>query len=282
MNWFVLAISAVFLYSISSLIQRVLMKDEKSDAHLYSVAFQILLAIVVAIATVFTGFHLPPISKFPLNFLFLAILYGSGTLFLFNAYKFIEASEVSILTSIRAIVTIVAAVLLLGENFDFKKIIGTVLILISVFLISNKIDKVKFNKGLLYVLGMSICYGLAFTNDAYLLRHVEAISFLVISSLFPGLFLIAVKPKSILKLSQFLKVKIFSKMLTLAIFYSLAAIFTYIAIQKGGEASQVMPILQTTVIVTVILSAIFLNERDNLIRKFISAILVSLGIFLIK
>lgn len=70
-------------------------------------------------------------------------------------------------------------------------------------------------------------------------------------------------------------------MLILDICYGAAAIFFYTAIEKGANASQITPILQATVIITVILAAIFLKERDHLVKKFICAVLVTIGVILI-
>lgn len=282
MPWIVFALASVFLYSISTLIQKVLMKEDKSDPYAYSVVFQILGAVVVGAFAFPRGFVVPPITQYPINFLLLAVLYGLGTFCLFKAFKYIEASELTIITASRVLITIGSAVLLLGEVIDFKKGIGTVLILLSVVLITQGAGKFKFNKGVLYALGMALTYGLAITNDTYLLKHVDVLSFTTVGFLFPGLFLIAIKPKILLKLKPFFKPKVFSKMLILDLCYALAAIFFYTAIDRGANASQITPILQSTVIIIVILSAIFLKERDHLLKKFICAVLVTIGILLIK
>jgi drug/metabolite transporter (DMT)-like permease len=282
MPWFALTIFSVLFFSVASLLQKVLMKDDKSDPHAYSIVFQILGGILVGALALWRGFVMPPIAQFPINFLLLTVLYGSGTLFLFKAFKYIEASEVTIITSTRSIVTIVSAVLLLGEVFDFKKGIGTVLILISAYLVTQKSKGFKFNKGVLYALGMAVCYGLAITNDTFLLKYVNIFSFLTIGFLFPGFFLIAVKPKALLGLGQFLKPKIFTRMLILTVFYASGSSFFYFAIENGAKASQITPILQSSVITTVVLAAIFLGERDNLLKKFVSALLVTIGVLLIK
>lgn len=49
-----------------------------------------------------------------------------------------------------------------------------------------------------------------------------------------------------------------------------------------GNVSIVAPLCALTVILNVIVGYIFLKEKDNLLRKIISAILIILGIILIK
>lgn len=281
MNWLFFALLSVSLYSVSALLQKVIMQDDKSDAHAYSIVFQILGAILVGLFSLTQGFVLPPISTYPLNFLLLAVLYGTGTLCLFNAYKYLEASEVTIITSVRSIVTIVSAVLLLHESFSLQKGIGAILILASIFIITKKIGKITFNKGFFYALGMAVCYGLAITNDTFLLSKVNVYSFTALGFLLPGIFLIIVKPKKLLELSEFFKARVFGKLLVMTSFYAAAAVAFYLAISNGGEASQVTPILQASVIVTVILAVIFLKERDSLLKKLLGAILVFIGVLLL-
>lgn len=282
MAWLAYALLSVFLFSITSLFQKVLMKDEQSDAHTYSIVFQIIGAAIVTIIAAINGFVMPPITQYPINFFLLAALYGLGTLCVFNAFKYIEASEVTIISSTRAIVVITSAILLLGENFSILKGIGTMLILLAAYLVSSKLGKIKFNKGFLYAIGIAIFYGLATTNDAYLIPHVDVISFLAIGFLLPGIFLIAVKPNALLKVHKFLEVKVFSKMLLLTIFYAGGAVTFYYALASGADASQLSPISQSSVITTVILSAVILKERDNIYKKLLAAIFVIAGVLLIK
>jgi len=282
MPWIVFGLAAVFFSAISSLLQRVLMKDDKSDAYSYSVVFQLLGAVVVGAFTVFSGnLKMLPIGQYPINFLLLTVLYGAGTYCLFKAYRYLEASEITIVTASRVIITISSAVLLLKEAFTLKQFSGTVLILLSVVLISQGFGKLKLNRGVYYALGMALFYGIAITNDTYLLKHVNIYSYTAIGFLLPGLFLIIVNPKILFKLKAFFHRKLFSKMLILDICYGTSAIFFYKAIESGAKASQITPILQSTVILTVVLAAIFLKERDHLAKKFICAVLVTIGVLLL-
>lgn len=258
------------------------MRDDKSDPHAYSILFQLLGGAIVGVFAFSQGFVMPPISSYPLNFLLLAVLYGSGTLCLFYAYKHMEASEVTIVTSVRAIVTIISAVILLGEVFSFQKGIGTLLILASVFIISERVGKIKINKGMLYAFGMAVFFGLAITNDAFLLKHVNLYSYVTIGFILPGIFLAIVKPKKLLVLKTFLKAKTFEKMFVFTLFYAASALCFYQSINSGANASQATPILQATVIVTVILAAIFLKERDKILKKVLCAVLVTIGVLLLR
>ena len=258
------------------------MKDDESDPHVYSIIFQLLGAAVVMPFTAINGFNLPPIADYPLNFLMMGVLYGSGTLFLFNALKNIEASEVTIVSSIRPVVTIISAVTLLNEQFSPTKGLGTLLILSAVFLVSGKIGNFKFNEGFFYAIGMAVCYGLAITNDKFLIGKItDVLSYLVIGNLLPGIFLTAINPKALLKVNQFLRLDRVVKMFLFTIIYATAALLFYLAIKNGALASQITPIHQATVIFTVALAFIFLKERDQIFKKVLASFLVIFGVILL-
>lgn len=282
MHWLVFESLSILLFSVANILQKALMKDDKSDPHAYSIVFQVLGAVIVGFFAIVNGFNLPPISNYPANFLILGVLYGSGTLFLFNALKNIEASEVTIVTSVRPIITIISAVILLQEPFNLIKGLGTLLILSAVFLVSGKIGNFKFNKGFFYAIGMAICYGLAITNDTFLIGKVsDVLSYLVIGNLLPGVFLILVKPKALLKVNQFLRPNLAVKMFLFTFIYAIAALLFYLAIKNGALASQITPIHQATVVFTVALAFIFLNEKDQIIKKFLASLLVIIGLILL-
>src|SRR3989338_7833670 len=147
MNWFLLSIISVITLAVSNLLQRVLMKDEKSNVFAYSLAFQLTCAFLVGSFAFARGFVMPPIQELWFNFALITVLYAAGTLFLFRALQEIEASEATVVTSSRALWTIIVALIFLGESFDLLKTLGVVLVLGSVALVSLRKEIVRFNKG---------------------------------------------------------------------------------------------------------------------------------------
>ncbi|PIP14841.1 hypothetical protein COY88_02205 [Candidatus Roizmanbacteria bacterium CG_4_10_14_0_8_um_filter_35_28] len=81
------------------------MKDDKSDAFFC--------AAIISLFALWRGFIMPPITRLPLNFFLLTVLYGSGTVFIYKALQYIEASEATILTASRSIITILSALIFL-------------------------------------------------------------------------------------------------------------------------------------------------------------------------
>ncbi|MDD5710770.1 MAG: DMT family transporter [Candidatus Colwellbacteria bacterium] len=282
MSWFTLSIISVITLAISNLLRRVLMKDDKSDAVAYSLVFQLMCAFLVGLFAFSHGFVALPVFELPLNFLLTMVLYGTGTLLLFRAVQTTEASKATILASSSTLWAVIVALILLGESFSVLKIIGVGLILGGIILISLKKEVFSLSRGDLYVLCSALCYGIAFANDTFILRQSDVLSYTALAFLLPGLFILAIQPKALRKLGSFSNLGVLLRMAIMSIFYSASAVTVYLAYQKGGAASQLAPIGQSVVILTVLLAAIFLGERENLGKKFVAAIMTTIGVLLLK
>jgi transporter family protein len=282
MNWFLLSIISVITLAISNLLQRLLMRNEKSNVIAYSLVFQLICAVLVGLFSFARGFVMPPLQELWFNFVLITVLYAAGTLFLFRALQDVEASKTAIITSSRALWTIVVALIFLGESFNLVKTIGVILVLGSVVLVSFKREAVQFNKGIFYALSAAFCYGIAFANDTFILRQSDALSYTTLAFLFPGLLILAIRPRILTEMKTLLNISVLSKMVLLGLFYSTSAITIYLSYQWGGTASQLAPISQSVVILTILLATIFLGERSQLTRKFAGATMATIGVLLLR
>jgi len=282
MNWFLLSLISVITFSIANFLQRLLMKDKNSSVIGYAITFQLISAILVGFFSFTRGFLMPPLQELWFNFVLMTILYGVGTLLFLKALQIMELSKTVIIISSRMIWTVVISLLFLGETLNFIQIAGIVLIFSSVILISFKKEILQFDKRILYPLGAAFCFGVAFANDAFILKQSDVFSYTTLAFLFPGLFILVSKPKIIIEMKTFFNIVIFLKIILLSFFLSISAITIYLAYQQGGNASQLAPISQSSIILTVLLAVIFLNERSQLKQKFISLIMMITGILLLK
>lgn len=120
------------------------MKNDKSDPVSYSVVFHFIVACLNLVFALFVGFELPQISMSLFFFLLAAVVWGGCSIFVFKAMQLIEASEITIISSLRILVAIAGALIFLGEAFTLQKIIGTIIILSSVFIVTNNKKSVSF------------------------------------------------------------------------------------------------------------------------------------------
>lgn len=280
--WIFFALTSVFTDSLSNLTRRILMKKDTSDPYVSAIVFQFLLAIFTWIFAWSRGllFIFPKTSLWP-NIVLSSVLYATGTLLNFKAYKKIGASEVTILGAFGSVASIIFAVFFLQESFGILKLVGTLFILISVIILYGG-TTFKLNKGMWYAIGMACCFGVAIVNDTFVLKSYIAIPYVPIISFLPGLFLLIAKPQSIVGIRNIMKNKqVVSPLIILCIVYSIQAITYFLAIEKGAHASQIGPISKSAIIITVLLATIFLRERDNLLKKSLSTVLVMVGVLLL-
>ena len=282
MTWLFFILLSVGFASISSILQKILMKNEKSDTVSYAIMFQFIFGTFNLLFGLWHGFVFPEISLNLFFFLLAGLLWGFGTMFLFKAYQKLEASEVVILTSTRSLITVVAALIFLNESYTINNVIGTILILLSIVLVTKLKKGIKLNRGVMYSFAVVVFYGLAVVVDASNVKNYDAISYSVIMAYLPGVVLLCLYPQAIKKFSSIRNLTFSKKMVSLCLFYSVQSIAFYSALSNGGNASQIGPIIQAQVIITVILAIIFLKERDHLLRKFIGAVLVTIGVILLK
>lgn len=282
MNWQILLATSVVTYSISVLLQRVLLKNDKSDPVAYSIVFQLLTGILIGIYAVFNGFTTPNLVPLIPNLILMTILYGAGNVFIFSALKMIDASEFTIVFASRALWTIIGAMIFLKESFSAQQALGTILIISSVVLVSWKKQKFSFSKGFIFSVLAALSFGLAFTNDAFIVNNFDVPSYLTIAFILPSLVVWAIYPKSTAKMKPLFERKTLLKLGLLGLFYAVSAITIFLAYQIGKNASQIAPLNQTATIITVVLSVIFLKERTDLLRKLLGAIISFAGVILVK
>lgn len=281
MSWFFLILLSVVIVSFANILQKSLMKDDKSDPISYSIIFAFLLGFINLIVALIAGFHFPKLNGSLIFFPIAAVLWGLGTIFYFKALQLLESSEVTILASVRSLITIAASLLFLKETFNLQKLFGTVIVLLSIFIVTNLKHGIKFNKGIYYTFGMTLFYGLAVVFDVLNLRSTDPLSYLAVVNILIGIILLLIFPKAIKKMKVFANKNFLKKMLPVSVFSSAQAIAYYFALAKG-PASQIAPIGQAQVIVTILLAVIILKERDNLLRKVVAAILVMIGVILLR
>ncbi|MDP1538554.1 MAG: DMT family transporter [bacterium] len=281
MGWQLLVLISVLSYSVSVLLQRVLLKNEKSDPVAYSVVFQLVVGLVVLVYALIRGFSLSNLYPILPNLILMTFLYGVGNILIFNSLKIGEASEFTIVFATRVFWTIAAAILFLGEAFSLRQGMGTLLIIASVILVSWKDNRFKLGKGGLFGLSAALCFGLAFANDAFILRNFDVPSYLAISFIVPALVVWLFNPRATKNMLPLIEKSMLRKLMILAVLYAVSAITIFLAYQVGRNSAQIASLNQTATILTVLLAVVFLQEKSNLLKKTVGAAISVLGVILV-
>ncbi|MDE2589920.1 MAG: DMT family transporter, partial [Patescibacteria group bacterium] len=275
MSWQFFAALNIVFFSLSTLMQRVLIKEGKSRPITYTIFFNLFTGIVLLLIGLFTHVLVFPVLTIQLVFfLLLAIfLYAFGNLFTFKALKQTEASKFTLIFATRVVFTILVAILFLSESFGIKEVIGTIFVFTGIVLVSHTSKKFHFNKGDLYGIIAAMCIGFANANARFLLHSLSIFPYMLIVFFGPVVVLSLIYPQEAKQGNLFLKKKALSGMALLGIIYAIANIGFFQAIKTGPSVSLVSVVILTSVIVTVILSILFLKERDNMWKKLLGALI---------
>jgi len=283
MTWQFLILISVFLYSISVLLQKTLLKPKQSDPIAFSILFQILTGIIIGLfGFLISSMTFPNLKPLLPNLILMTLFYGFGSIFLFKALKKIEASKFTIIFSSRALFTILASSIILNEVLTLKQYLGTLLIILGVIIANIKAAKLTFTKNEATALLAAVCFGLAITNDKFLLETFTVYPYVTTAFIIPGLFVALLNPGKTSKITQLLQFKTLPKILLLCIIYASSAIAFYFALQISNNSSQIASINLTSIIVIVLLAIIFLKERNNLAPKILGAISSFIGLLLVS
>lgn len=261
------------------------MKNTESDPISYMIVFQFLVTFMILIYMLVTKTPFPRLDGIWGNILASGILVSLGSVTMFQALKHTKAGEYTIISTFSAFVNLVVSSLFLKEIFTLNKLLGTVLIVSSIFIITkfNKAgEKLKLNKGHFYSLISATCFGIAFANDSYIAAQLGVIQCLLVIFFVPGLLVSLTKPSAIGKMSTLLTKVNLIKMFSFSLLYLLGAITIFAAYTAGGDAGKIYGISNSSVIVTVILAAIFLGEKDQPMRKIVATATAFLGILLLR
>lgn len=280
MSWLFFAIISVVAGSASNLFQKIAMREEKSDAVGSAIAFQLVTGVGYLAYALVKGFHLPDISLAP-YFLVSMIMYAVGTVAFFKAIKLIEASEMTILSSAGTLVTIAASFIFLHESLSAIQFLGAFLILLAVVIINYNKQGIVINKGMWFAIAGAACYGTAVIFDTLIIRAFEAASFIPIAAFGTGLtMLLWFHKKTSIVIHTIRNANKY--LLSFFALYTVSTIGFYLSIEHGAMAGQASTIFRASIILTVILSSIFLNERKHLGKKILGAILTTIGVILVS
>ena len=280
MNWTIYLIAYLILGVIFDQSYKVATRNLKNAG-----ALTILLEFI---GTVTVLFAIPFFEmKFPTDpkgyiFLTLAIVfYAINDRLNTTVRSGMEASTFSIIKQLSSVFMIFAGILFFKEEFILNKFIGAILIILSNVLIFYKKERTKPNKYVLLGILANLFYAIALFLDVNISESFNLPIYVAISLGLPTILIALaerIKPKEII--NEF-KVGNKSAILLTAITWSYMILAQLRAYQLGN-VSIVAPLCALTVILNVIVGYIFLKEKDNLVRKIISAFLIILGIILIK
>lgn len=283
-NWIALTILGSFFGSITRIIQKVVVSNRDNDHFAFSGIFQIMVSGIFLGYTLLTSsFELPNLSSSWVSVVAMVAAYALGTIMIFKAFHTAEASEVTIILASSSLWSVFTAMILLGETLGLYELIGIGLIILGLLIINYQKTDWSLNRGHLFAIAAAALYGFAFTNDAFILSYYNSVpSYMVIAFFLPGLATLLYRPSSMQAIPRlFSSIQSTATIIIGSITFALSALTIYTAYKIGGSASLISPVSQSTIIFTIVISYFFLGEKTNILKKFLGALAIIIGITLL-
>lgn len=280
MIWLLYALIATLSNSIRSILHRFIMLTE--DPYSYALLENILTALIF-VPVLINEF------VFPINFLAWILVLTSSILWVFiavigfYAYKYTQVSVKSPLSESRVLWVLLFAIIFLKESLIIEKVLGIILIFISLVVLTykkqNKFGDLRDKGVQLTLLTALLTAGVAII-DKSALKYFTPGTFGFLVYFIPGLILLAFGKKHLKDVKKILKTKNYY----LGIVVILGFLFYYFSLKayQIADVTQVFPIIRLSTAFTVIFGIIFLRERENIIKKLIATLIIFFGILLLS
>ena len=282
MTWLGFALLGVVIVSIMTIFQKILMSHTDSNPAACGILYHLLLGVLHLLCACVMGVSMD-FSYGGVGFVFLAaLLWSLTTVYFFKAMQLIQPAEVIIISTFQVLVAILASVLFLGEVFDIYMIFGALIIILAGSIVLRFKDGFYLSRGALYTLMLSLFAGLAVVVDSINVQNYNVIVYGTMINFLSALMLWGFYPRAMLKWRKYLKINFINKLLAVVVFSMIQGLLFLQALSFGGVTGQIATIRQASIVLTVILSVVFLKDRERLMQKSIAGVLVTWGVMLLS
>lgn len=280
MSWQLLVAISVITFSISVLLQRTLMHEDKSDPIAYVIVFQASVGLIILAYALFFGFEMPHFRTLWFPALSSSVLYGIAHVAYAKTLQIVEASVFSVLAATRTFWIMLFGVLLFQDYIGPLQILGSLLIFLSICLLAERRNGFKFGRGIALGLLTGMLLGFAVVGWVYVGKYTDAASWTALSFLSTSLLVLIGRPRAVKHIKPFFQGKTFQRIALLGTLFAISSV-TLLEAFKTGSVSLIAPLHATTIIVTVLLAIAFLGERTRLRWKTAAAMVCFMGVLLI-
>lgn len=280
MNWLIFVILYLIFYVIFNQCYKVATKSLTKPGAL-TILLQLIGSLSILLLIPFFEMKLPNDPKIYIFLGLSIIFYTISDRVNTTVRSGIEASTFSVITQLSTVFMIVAGVLFFKEPFVLNKFIGAILIVFSNILIFFKKGSGKPNKYVLLGIFANICFTIALFLDVNNSDKFNLPIYVASTLGIPAIIIFIFERIKFKDLIEEYKNGNKKAIWITSISWSLSILFQLRAYQLGS-VSIVAPLCALSVILNVIVGYFFLKEKDNMPKKIIAAILIILGIILIK
>lgn len=282
MHWVLLAASSLTLFTSLNLLQRKIAINAeypRATAIVFNLWAVLLSLVVFFITGSYKNFSLP---TEPAAWIFLAIACTSYAIYerwRFVIAKMLDASVLTIVSNISVAFAFIFSLFLYHETLTVGKLVGASLILVALVLISVAKHKQTISlKGVAVAFVVYSILGLGWALDKKGSLYFNPDTYQILVWIVPliGIYFPYVKLSEIkyeFKVASW-KVIVLAGINVIAYLLQLKALVL-------ADATKVIPILQTSTLLTVMLGILLLGEKDNVARKIIASLIALVGSYIL-
>ncbi|MBP7017930.1 DMT family transporter [Candidatus Saccharibacteria bacterium] len=275
--WFILALISGLLFAINKLIFRFALKGGKVNA-LTFISIHELIAGLLILPFALRSMPYDATSYVVLLIIATTLLIFAADVLSTFALQKIEAGFYQIIGQLRHPVVLIGASYLFDETLGLQKLIAVSLVVIGVLIaLYDKNKLLKLNIGIIQAILSTVFIAFGFLLIKITTRYVEPIALGSISLTGAGLLGLMVAGSTKNLYVRHMNNNTKRLLLAAAIIFAIFEVVLYTALDIG-EASKVTPVMQSSMVFTLVGGYIFLQERSNLIQKIIGSIVIILGI----
>jgi len=276
--WLILSLASGIFYTLQGLLTRHVLKGNR-DAWAFSFYF----SFVGALTSLPFVLMNPKFAKTPTLWLLIFVVGGLIVLqnyLNFKSTNYLEASIQGAITKFRLLWVLIIGVVLLGETLSSFKVIGTLLTITAGLVIYLKTVDLQSKKGVYLAFSATIVYAIVIGFYKLLFTEFNSATLTFFIFAIPALLNIFIMPNSIERIKEMAKSQ--GKVVFFATFLGGLANLTMNQALSMDEASRVLVIIESFLIILLLGEHIFLKEKANFKRKLIAVVLATVGAILIR
>ncbi|EKD56072.1 MAG: hypothetical protein ACD_58C00305G0010 [uncultured bacterium] len=278
MTWFSIALLAGLLFSVSRTFSRFALR-KAGDYFVYTIIHDFIAGLII-LPLIFIGLHWPTQSITWLYFILTMVSLYLTDVFTFKALQFGDVSTYQIVTQVRNVFILFFGLIIFGEQITIYKLLAVLLIIIGATIALREKSKIHFNKAVYYTIIASFFVAVGLTISKLTLRDFSPFAFASLSLMGGSLLgLMSIKFDS-KKIIRELAVNKWLLILTGGIFGFYE--FCQFLATKLGEVSRVTPVLQSSLVFTVLMGIFLLGEKQHFWQKILGTIIIIGGILMLN
>jgi transporter family protein len=277
MSWVIWIIIAIFSASLEKCLNRLFLSKSSQEWE-YMLGYNIGALLLLISVTLSEIGSIGLTSNLCLLILSGAIWFIS-CLYTFKADRFAEVSLTSIISQLQVALVCFGGIVFFGESLTYVQVLGVALVVMGLCFLFHK-SGWKFNLGIFYKLISVTAMTCALLLDKYLVSIYDGSIVAISGFLVPSVIIMVLQPKKVVAGIKFVFEHRFYN-IAIGILGGLG----YLALLKAmalAPLAVVFPAFQINIILTVLLGIWLLKEKEHIIPKIISAIIVLLGTILLK